>query len=201
MAPMKSKCPKGKIYVRGYKTKGSRKRASHRVKGHCTKDTGLIGRTPRSKRILPKLKKGEFGTYHANKPHPKRMAILKRLVSRLSYSTVLKRLVVLRTYTRRSDPAHSKKYSKDISALQKWHKSHMKAGKKASSRKPRVTRKKRTLKRKSVKKVTKRKSAKKSVKKVTKRKSAKKSVKKVTKRKTVTRRRRVVRHRSTVMNK
>lgn len=228
MAPIKSKCPKGKIYVRGYKTKGSRKRASHRVKGHCVTDKGMPGKTPKGKKILPRLRKGEFGSYSTKKAHPKRMAILKRLISHLSYASVLKRLVLLRTYTRRSDPKSAKKYSADIRALQKFHKKHMKAGKKASSkkhstrkasskkrstkrlstRKRRVTRKKRTLKRKSVKKVSKRKSAK--------RKSAKRT-KKVTKRKTTllapqrgaqssrksttTRRRRTTRRRSTVMNK
>ena len=46
MAPMKSKCPKGKIYVRGYKVKGTKKRAAHRVKGHCVTDKGLPGKTP-----------------------------------------------------------------------------------------------------------------------------------------------------------
>ncbi len=210
MAPMKkSKCPKGKIYVRGYKTKGSRKRASHRVKGHCVTDKGMPGKTPKEKKILPRLRKGEFGTYSTKKAHPKRMAILKRLVSRLSYSTVLKRLVLLRTYTRRSDPKSAKKYSADIRALQKFHKKHMKAGRKAASKKrstkkPRVTRKKRTMKRKSTKKVTKKvtkRTKRLSTRKVSKRKSSKRtkrlSTRKVTKRKSAKRTKKAVKRRST----
>ncbi len=202
MAAMKSKCPKGKIYVRGYKTKASRKRASHRVKGHCTKDTGKRGRTPKSKRVLPKLRKGALGTYHTNKSKTKRMAILARLVSKKSYSKVLKTLVVLRTYTRRSDPKHSRIYSSDIKSLQKWHKSHMKKStKKRPSKKRRVTRKKRTLKRKTTKKrrTTKLRTTKK---RTTKRRTTKKrTTKRRTTKKRTTKRRVVRRRRSSVMNK
>lgn len=113
------KCPKGKIVIRGYK-----KKSGVRVKSHCTPDRGAPGRTPKSKRVLPKLKEDEFAgyKYSTKLPSLKRLAILKKICKDLTYSSVIKRLVVLRSYNKRNPKIYAK-FNKDIKSLQKWHKS------------------------------------------------------------------------------
>jgi len=49
---MPSKCPKGKIRRKAYVTK-----RGTRVKSTCTTNKGLPGKTPKSRKVLPKLKK------------------------------------------------------------------------------------------------------------------------------------------------
>ncbi len=113
-----AKCPKNTIRIRSYK-----KRSGVRVRTHCTPDRGAPGRTPRSKRVLPKLKNNEFVGYgYSTKlPSSKRHSILKKICRDLTYSSVIKRLVVLRSYNKRS-PKLFKKFDKDIKSLQAWHK-------------------------------------------------------------------------------
>ncbi len=114
----KVKCAKGKILIRGYK-----KKSGVRVRPHCTPDRGAPGRTPKSKRVLPKLKEDEFAgyKYSTKLPSSKRLSILKKICKDLTYSSVIKRLVVLRSYNKRN-PKLFAKFDKDIKALQKWRK-------------------------------------------------------------------------------
>lgn len=116
------RCPAKKIKISSYI-----KKSGIRVKAHCTPDKGAHGRTPKSKRVLPKLKKDEFEKYgYSTKlPHKKRVAILKRACRELSYASVLKRVVVLRSYNKRNIKIF-KKFDKDIHALQKWRASKKK---------------------------------------------------------------------------
>lgn len=120
-----AKCPKNTIRIRSYK-----KKSGVRVRTHCTPDRGAPGRTPRSKRVLPKLKNDEFAGYgYSTKlPSSKRYSILKNICRDLTYSSVIKRLVVLRSYNKRN-PKLFKKFDKDIKSLQAWHKG-VKGGKK-----------------------------------------------------------------------
>ena len=111
---VKVKCNKGKILIRGYK-----KKSGVRVRPHCTLDRGAPGRTPKSKRVLPKLKEDEFAgyKYSTKLPSSKRLEILKKICKDLTYSSVIKRLVVLRSYNKRN-PKLFAKFDKDIKALQ-----------------------------------------------------------------------------------
>jgi hypothetical protein len=122
------KCPKGKILIRGYK-----KKSGVRVRLHCTPDRGAVGRTPKSKRVLPKLKEDEFAgyKYSTKLPSSKRLSILKKICKDLTYSSVIKRLVVLRSYNKRNPKLYAK-FDKDIKTLQKWH---MKGGVKSKKSK------------------------------------------------------------------
>lgn len=148
------KCPKGSILIKTYK-----KRSGIRVKAHCTPDKGAPGRTPKSKRVLPKLKDDEFAgyKYSTKLPSSKRLSILKKICNDLTYSSVIKRLVVLRSYNKRN-PKLFAKFDKDIKSLQKWYKSvTIKGGKKCSTKKrtiKKLTSKKRTIKKLTSKKPT-----------------------------------------------
>ncbi len=113
------KCKKNEIFIRSYK-----KKSGIRVKPHCTPDKGAKGRTPLKKRVLPKLKADEFVKYgYSTKlSASKRLNKLKRAVKDLSYASVLKRIVVLRTYNKRNPKLYAK-FDCDVKALQKWRKS------------------------------------------------------------------------------
>ncbi len=115
----KSRSSTGRIRIKAYK-----KRSGVVVKAHYTKNRGAKGRTPAYKRVLPKLKSGEFRAYgYSTKlSSSKRLSILKKIVKDYSYSTVIKRLVVLRNYEK-SDPKLYKKFNADVKGLQKWRKS------------------------------------------------------------------------------
>jgi hypothetical protein len=136
------KCKKNEILIRSYK-----KKSGVRVKPHCTPDKGAKGRTPLKKRVLPELKKDEFVKYgYSTKlSASKRLSKLKRAIKDLSYASVLKRIVVLRTYNKRNPKLYAK-FDCDIKALQKWRKA-----KKAKKAKKAV---KKSVK-KSVKKISK----------------------------------------------
>ncbi len=120
-----------RILIKSYK-----KRSGVVVKAHYTKNRGAKGRTPAYKRVLPKLKSGEFRAYgYSTKlSSKKRLIILKKIVKDYSYSTVIKRLVVLRNYEK-NEPKLYKKFDTDVKALQKWKKSLRNGKKKVSKRK------------------------------------------------------------------
>ncbi len=122
------KCKKNEIVIRSYKKKNGT-----RVKSHCTVDKGAKGRTPAKKRVLPKLKANEFVKYgYSTKlSASKRLAKLKRACKDLSYASVLKRIVVLRSYNKRNPKLYAK-FDCDVKALQKWRKS--KKSKKSSKK-------------------------------------------------------------------
>lgn len=150
MAKVSSKkSKKGMIYIRGYTRKDGSK-----VRGHYAKDLGKPGRTPKSKRVLPKLKKGEFHRYgyRLAKSSKSRHRALLKAVKSLGYTSVLRRLVVLRTYTK-SNRTLRMKYKKDIEGLQAWRlahpkrKSSKKVKKTKKSKKTRRVKKRRTSRR------------------------------------------------------
>lgn len=70
---------------------------------------------------LPELKKGELPGYHLKDPMKKRRNVLVKLSKNDpdKMLKVKKRLTVLRTYTKKSQPDNSKKYKKDEMFLKK----------------------------------------------------------------------------------
>ena len=175
---MPSKCPKNKIKRKAYTTK----KGTH-VKATCTKNMGAPGKTPKSKKVLPKLKKGELTTYgyHLKNSAEKREKSLRKAMKHEGNLEVLRRIVVLRTYLK-SNPTHYKKLNKDVEYIQEVRaKDKLKGGAKRKTTKKTKKTKKTTntavKKRKTTKKMTnpavkKRKTTKKSTKPVIKRKSA-----------------------------
>ncbi len=148
------KCKKNEILIRSYK-----KKSGVRVKPHCTPDKGAKGRTPLKKRVLPKLKKDEFTKYgYSTKlSASKRLSKLKHAVKDLSYASVLKRIVVLRTYNKRNPKLYAK-FDCDVKALQKWRKSKKslkKSTKKSVKKVKKVSKVKKVKKSKKSKKVVK----------------------------------------------
>lgn len=139
------KCKKNEILIHSYK-----KKSGIRVKSHCTPDKGAKGRTPIKKRVLPKLKANEFVKYgYSTKlSASKRLSKLKRACKDLTYASVLKRIVVLRSYNKRNPKVYAK-FDQDIKALQKWRKS------KKSKKVSKVKKSKKISKVKKVKKVKK----------------------------------------------
>lgn len=139
------KCKKSEIVIRSYK-----KKSGVRVKSHCTPDKGAKGRTPLKKRVLPKLKSDEFVKYgYSTKlSASKRLSKLKRACKDLTYASVLKRIVVLRSYNKHNPKLYTK-FDQDVKALQKWCKS------KKSKKVSKVKKTKKISKVKKTKKVSK----------------------------------------------
>ena len=107
-------CPKGTIKRKAYKTK-----KGTRVKASCVKDRGLPGKTPKSKKVLPKLKEGvlrKYG-YHLNESFDKRKKALLNAMKHEGDLAVQKRVVVLRTYNK-NEPRLFKKLDRDVKFIQ-----------------------------------------------------------------------------------
>ncbi len=144
------KCKKNEILIRSYK-----KKSGIRVKSHCTLDKGAKGRTPAKKRVLPKLKVDEFAIYKYSTKlsASKRLRKLKRACKDLSYASVLKRIVVLRSYNKRNPKLYAK-FDHDIKALQKWRKSKKVKKVSKSKKMKKVKKVSKSKKMKKVKKVS-----------------------------------------------
>lgn len=104
-----------RIWIKAYKRKNGVS-----VKGHYTKDQGLLGRTPKSKRVLPKPKKGElskFGYYDIKHKHPRtRKIALHKAVKYYGYKKVMRKVNLLRNYNK-NNPILHKILSKDVEYL------------------------------------------------------------------------------------
>ena len=93
------------------------------VKSHCTPDKGVKGYTPVKKSVLSKLKASEFVkySYSTKLSASKRLSKLKGDCKDLTYVSILKRFVVLRSYNKRNPKLYAK-FNHDIKALQKLKK-------------------------------------------------------------------------------
>ena len=134
---MPKSCPSGKIKRKEYTTKRGTK-----VESTCIKNVGAPGKTPESKKVLPKLKEGYLGKYGyrlANND-TKRKASLHEAMKNEGDLEVLRRVVVLRTYMK-NEPLKFKKLDKDVKYIQKIREKNKASVKKTS--------KKRTTKQKS----------------------------------------------------
>jgi len=153
---MPSKCPKGKIRRKAYVTKRGTK-----VKSTCTVNKGLPGKTPKNRKVLPKLKKGELTEYgyHLKNSAEKREKSLRKAMKNEGNLEVLRRVVVLRTYMK-NEPAKFKKLNKDVEYIQKIRaQNKLKGGgkRKTKTAKRKTTKRKTTGRKKT--KTVKRKSA------------------------------------------
>ena len=136
---IRKKCSKGKIVRSAYTRKNGT-----RVRSSCTTNKGLPGKTPASKKVLPKLKPGllsQYG-YHLNKPIVTRDRAIKKAINDEGSLPVLKHLVVLRTYGKHNPPLF-KKLDRDVKYVQSLRKKSggVKKVVKKSSTKKRVIRK------------------------------------------------------------
>ena len=112
------KCLKKQIVRSAYTKKNGTK-----VKASGTKNKGLPGKTPKSKKVLPKLKHGllsQYG-YHLNKTIAIRERAIKKAIKDEGSLPVFKHLVVLRTYYKNNPPLF-KKLNRDVKYVQSLRK-------------------------------------------------------------------------------
>jgi adenylate kinase/ribonuclease R len=128
------------------------------------------------------LKPGGLKEYHIKDTMKTRRSILKKLLRKDSYSTIIKRLNVLSIYNKNRYPEISKKVKSDISYIQKNF--YNKSLSKKRSIKKRMSKKRSIKKRMSKKRMSKKRSIKKlkSMKKRSKKKSSMKKLKSIKKR-------------------
>jgi len=128
------KCPKGEILRKAYTRKDGT-----RVKASCVKDRGLPGKTPKSKKVLPKLKEGlleKYG-YKLSKSFEKRKVALRKAMKNEGNVPVLRRVVVLRTYNK-NEPKLFKKLNRDVEFIQEVRAKQKLVAKKVTKKKKRV---------------------------------------------------------------
>ncbi len=87
----KTHCERGEILRRGY----TRKDGTH-VDPTCVPDKGAPGKTPASKRVLPKPKKGHLAGWHADESAAKRRRALKKWVKKTNCRKTIGKLTLLR---------------------------------------------------------------------------------------------------------
>jgi len=139
-------CPKGKIRKKSYVTKKGTK-----VRSTCVKNKGVKGKTPSSKKVLPKLKEGlleKYGYKMANSKEKREKALSKAMEVE-GELPVLRRVVVLRTYLK-NEPLKFKKLDKDVKYIQKGLSDNKKSSKKSKLNKKSVLKKKKSKIKKSV---------------------------------------------------
>ena len=130
------RCPRGKIWRKGYTRKDGTK-----VKGDCVKDTGKPGKTPPSEKVLPKPKKGNLSCrgedWEKTDSKAERHRIIKCLVTEKNRGkkdpcrTTILDLNLLANFTKRTSPGTHRKARADMAwaRKQKWCK--LKSKKKA----------------------------------------------------------------------
>jgi hypothetical protein len=110
------------------------KKSLHKNNKKCyTKGNNCQKHENKTKKVIIKLddkdylKKFGYSTKLAKEDRHK---VLLKAVAKYGYSSVIKRLVALRTLTKNTQPIKSNKYNNDIIGLQKWKKNmeHMMKG-------------------------------------------------------------------------
>lgn len=118
-------CGRGRIRRSSFLRKSRHSRRRTRVKSACVPDKGRRGKTPKSKRVLPKLtpgKLGKYGYHHVKeKSAGARRFALTQAVKHEGYAPIIRRLNVIRTYNK-NDPVFDL-YNSDI----KWMQRHLKS--------------------------------------------------------------------------
>ncbi len=117
-------CPRGKIRRKGYTRKDGT-----RVKPGCVKDTGKPGKTPKSKKVLPKPKKGDLSCRGRDWNHKQkastRRGILKCIVEKKLRGTIdpcraaILDLNLLANFTKRTSPSTHQKARSDMAWVRK----------------------------------------------------------------------------------
>ena len=123
---MSGRCRKGQILRSGYM------RGRTLVKPACIKDLGKKGKTKKSEKVLPKLQPGKLSGHGYSldkKAELRRRALMrasrdpkKGVVTHDKMLKTLRRVVVLKNYTKKSQPQNAKKYSADAKWMQKEYK-------------------------------------------------------------------------------
>lgn len=106
-----ARCPSGKIYRDPYTYKREGKKV--RVKGGCVDDQGTPGKTPASKKTLPKPKAGKLYGWKADLPATERRKSLKKATSVEGCGAVISRINMERGYTKNTSPSTYKKLVAD----------------------------------------------------------------------------------------
>ena len=133
-------CPKGQIKRTSYNRKGHTRKAytrsdGTRVKGSyvdkskvpvtCVPDKGAPGKTPSSKKVLPKPGKdislSRYG-YSVHKSKSQRQAALKKAAQKTKPLKVLRRMNLLRNY--QADAANKKAMSEDVEFMKDMYEAH-----------------------------------------------------------------------------
>jgi hypothetical protein len=125
---MAKKCPPGQILVKGSSVKsyvradGVRVKASKRA-AYCVPDKGAKGKTPASKKVLPKLKEGALAKYGLHDLEhmtvTDRMKGYEKAVKAEGYASLVARLNVLANYTKKSNPKFHKLVRADMERIKK----------------------------------------------------------------------------------
>ena len=113
-------CKVGQIRRRGY----TRADGTY-VKAVCVKDTGLPGKTPARRRVLPKPIKGALGQYGYTNikrtPATVRRQALTKAVKDAGYATIMQRVNLVATYNKNSQPEVHRRMKSDIT----WMRRHL----------------------------------------------------------------------------
>jgi hypothetical protein len=141
---MTTKCPAGTILRKGYTRKSYTRSDGTFVKGSkvppkCVKDTGLKGKTPSSKKVLPKPVKGNLGKYgyfniKSTNASLRRQALTKG-VKKEGYATIIRRVNLIANYNKNTDPKAHAIMKSDIKWIQNNLYNYSKAAAKKTSKK------------------------------------------------------------------
>lgn len=98
-----ARCPTGKIWRDPYSYNREGKKV--KVKGDCVDDQGTPGKTPESKKTLPKPKAGKLFGWKADLPATERRKALKKATSSSGCRAVISRMNMERGYTKNTSPS------------------------------------------------------------------------------------------------
>lgn len=133
-------CPKGFIeknhyHRHSYQKKNGKHINETNVGTYCARNKGMPGKILPEFKVLPKLEKnalkkyGYSTTLNAEARHKSLLNAAKNL----TYSSVTRRLVVLRSYNKTANKKHAQIYNEDIKKLQAWRKENPNLYKRKSS--------------------------------------------------------------------
>lgn len=121
-------CPRGEILRKGYVRKAYKRSdgtvvKSKRIAATCVPDKGKPGKTPNSKKVLPKPKQGGLSKYGYSNIKTagavKRRAALTIAVKDLGYAPVVRRLNLISNYNKNSDPFAHRLLRSDMAWMKK----------------------------------------------------------------------------------
>jgi uncharacterized protein DUF5771 len=115
-------CGPGKIRREGYTTKRGVK-----VGPKCVKDTGLPGKTPAAKRVLPRIEPGFLRGWSHAMPDARRHAAIERVVRAEGCVNAIRRLTVLANYTKNTSPSTHEKARADMEWVRNQGFCHLKS--------------------------------------------------------------------------
>ena len=161
---MEKQCEPGYVVRKGGAVKSYTKKNGTHVKetvrgDACVPDKGKKGKTPESKKVLPKLKEEGLGKYGLKDlQHMKvsdRMIGYEKAIKAEGYAPIVKRLNVLANYTKNSNPKFHELLKKDMERIKKklseYSLSESKKSSKRNSKKASKKSSKKASKRKSKK--------------------------------------------------